>query len=121
MFDQREVMQPPFEGLRRYLAQLSDLAFFSLSSYDFFSMIPMHFCTMGEVNFIKGYGFSATVVFQDYSVAFLALWHFQGVQECKVCMGLSLKIVDRHLHTFCIFCIFKFQNADNAGNAGEFH
>ena len=28
MFDQREVMHPPFEGLRRYLAQLSDLAFF---------------------------------------------------------------------------------------------
>ncbi len=76
---------------------------------------------MGEVNFIKEYGFSATVVFQDYFVAFLTLWHFQSVQECKVCMGLSLKNVDQHLHTFCIFCIFKFQNADNAGNAGEFH
>ena len=29
-----------------------------------------------------------SVLFQDYPVAFLTLWHFQSVQECKACKGI---------------------------------
>lgn len=32
-----------------------------------------------------------SVLFQYYPVAFLTLWHFQSVQECKVCNGIIPK------------------------------
>ena len=58
-----------------------------------------------------------SALFQYHPVAFLTLWHFQSVSECKVCNGVILKNVDGFRHTICISCIFKSQNAENAESA----
>ena len=83
--DHRELT--PLSGNSEGILPILDLRCFSHRPKEFYSLdTPSIPCTLARSDF----SFAAVTI--HCPLAFLTLWHFESVQECKVCMGVITKI-----------------------------
>lgn len=84
--DHRELT--PLSGNSEGILPILDLRCFSHRPKDFYSLdAPCIPCTLARSDFFSRCRYDTLP-----PLAFLTLWHFESVQECKVCMGVITEI-----------------------------